>query len=413
MTTRPRHFARLIAIGLALCFAVLVAGLAAHLSLEGKLPLHSPRAWYFIYLALLIVLVLAFARYPRATMPLLSLLAIECGIGMGSATLYKYHWSVSSLFPRTEFTPARMRWHPLLQAVPAPSAPDAGAEVAIDHNAAGLRGRERTAEALRARTVIALFGGSTTYDPGVGEGETWPDLLEKQLGADRYAVLNHGVPAYTTVENLLQTAFYASAYGVVPRCAVYYIGWNDLRNSHVAHLDPGYADFHIPGQVDELQTRRLGGAYLSVSPALSLLMRLVVLAVDTTRPAPPPVGQASAAPDPALEAIYADHIRSISAINRARGTATIWIGQVMNRAELADNQFDTWFPFVEDKDMWALIVRLNAIARREAAALGDTYVDVPVDRFDRGDFIDLGHFTPRGSAKFASLVAPVIGAACN
>lgn len=410
---RPYRFERLIAIALALAFAVVIAGLAAHLSLEHKLPLRSPRGWYFIYLAALVVLVLALARFPKSTMPLLSLLALEVGIGFGSATLYKFHWSASSLFPRTEFGVSRMRWHPLLQAVPRPSPPDAREDVAINHNTAGLRGRERTPQELRARTVIALFGGSTTYDPGAGEGETWADMLEKQLGGDRYAVLNHGVPAYTTVENLLQTAFYEDSYGVTPRCAVYYSGWNDLRNSHVAGLDPGYADFHIPGQVDELQTRRVGGPYLSVSPALSLLLRLVVLAVDTAQPAPLPVGETSAAPDPALEAIYADHIRTLSAINRGRGVATIWIGQVMNRAELADNQFDTWIPFVEDKDVWALVVRLNAIARREAAALGDTYIDVPVDRFDRADFIDLGHFTPRGSAKFASLVAPGIGAACR
>lgn len=410
---RPYRFERLIAIALALAFATAIAGLALHLSLEQKLPLHSPRAWYFLYLGALVVLVLLLSRFPRATMPLLSLLALEVGIGFGSAALYKFHWSDSSLFPGTEFGGSRMRWHPLLQAVPAPSPPDPGSLAVVNHNSAGLRGRERTAEGLRARIVIALFGGSTTYDPGANEGESWPDLVEKKLGADRYAVLNHGVPAYTTVENLLQTAFYQNAYGVKPRCAVYYVGWNDVRNSHVRGLDPGYADFHIPNQVDELRTRRVGGTYVSISPALSFLLRLVVLAVDTSRPVPFPEGQASALPDPALEAIYADHLRSISAINRGRGVATVWIGQVMNHAELAENMLDTWIPFVEDKDLWALVERLNAIARREAAALGDTYVDVPVDAFDRADFVDLGHFTPQGSAKFAERVAPVLADVCR
>jgi hypothetical protein len=121
----------------------------------------------------------------------------------------------------------------------------------------------------------------------------------------------------------------------------------------------------------------------------------------------------SAAPDPRLESIYAEHVRAISAINRSRGIGTIWIGQLMNRAALAENRFDTWFPFVEDKDMWPLIERLNGILRREAAALGDSYIDVPVDRFTAEDFIDLGHFSPTGSAKFAGLVAPAIGTACR
>ncbi|MBS0540930.1 MAG: hypothetical protein JSR47_19360 [Proteobacteria bacterium] len=410
---RPYRFERLIAIALALAFALVIAGVAVHLSLQEKLPLYSPRGWYFLYLGALVVLVLALARWPKATLPLLSLLALEVGIGFGSAALYRNHWSDSSLFPRTAFAAFRMRWHPMLQAVPAPSPPDPDTLVVLNHNSAGLRGRERTADELRARTVIALFGGSTTYDPGASEGESWPDLVEQALGADRYAVLNHGVPAYTTVENLLQTAFYQNAYGVRPRCAVYYVGWNDVRNSHVRGLDPAYADFHLPNQVDELQTRRIGSPYLAVSPTLSFLMRLVVLAVDTSRPAPNPEGRVSALPDPALEAIYADHLRSISAINRGRGVATVWIGQVMNRAELAENRFDSWIPFVEDKDVWSLVARLNALAQREAAALGDTYIDIPVDRFDGGDFVDLGHFTPSGSRKFAAIVAPALAAACR
>lgn len=69
----------------------------------------------------------------------------------------------------------------------------------------------------------------------------------------------------------------------MPRCAVYYVGWNDIRNAHLKDLDPAYADFHLPSQVDSLQTRRIGGAHLSVSPLLTILARLLSSQVDTVQ----------------------------------------------------------------------------------------------------------------------------------
>ena len=100
---------------------------------------------------------------------------------------------------------------------------------------------------------MATFGGSTTYDIGAGEGDTWSDRLADALeqgDRGRFFVVNHGVPGYTTVEHLIQTAFYQTKFGKSPRCAIYYVGWNDLRNAHIPDLDPAYADFHLPSQVD-------------------------------------------------------------------------------------------------------------------------------------------------------------------
>ena len=134
------------------------------------------------------------------------------------------------------------------------------------------------------------------------------------------------------------------------------------------------------------------------------------------RPTPAvPAGPAPTAdPDPRLEEIYARNIATISALNRARGTRTLFVGQVMNVAMLAREDFsDSWIPFVKRKDMWPLIQRLNAIARVEAARLGDTYVDLPADRFDETDFLDIGHFSARGAARFAELLAPAIRAECG
>ena len=70
------------------------------------------------------------------------------------------------------------------------------------------------------------------------------------LGADRCAVINHGVPGYSSVEHVVQTAFYDHAFGRRPDCALYYVGWNDLRSAGLPHLDSGYADYHLRSQID-------------------------------------------------------------------------------------------------------------------------------------------------------------------
>ena len=81
-----------------------------------------------------------------------------------------------------------------------------------------------------------------------------------------------------------------------PRCSIYYIGWNDLRQQPCPQPRPGYADFHLPGQIDNLEARRLRQSYVSFSPTLMLARYLLVLGVDTVRPIDRPPGQTAAAP---------------------------------------------------------------------------------------------------------------------
>ena len=155
------------------------------------------------------------------------------------------------------------------------------------------------------------------------------------------------------------------------------------------------------------------GPRLSISPLFSLIGQRAWLAIDTVRPAPALSGPSNPAPDPAFEAIYVRNIRSISAINRERGILTLWTGQLLNRAALTADTTDGWVPFVHAKDEWPLIERLNGLVKREAAALGDIYVDVPIDGFQRTDFGDDGHFNPEGSLKFAAHLAPVVSQTCS
>jgi len=392
---------------------LVVAGVAAWLFGRGELHVSGPRTEYFLYVAALLALVLVVARWPRLSGTLLVLACVEFAWGLGS-------WALAppgspSLLPPATAEPARFQWHPLLQAVPAPGLAFTSATgLAIRHSSQGTRGRDPDPARLAANGVVATFGGSATYDIGNGEGDTWPERLDEALRGDGLIVVNHGVPGYTTAEHVLQTAFYPDRFGKAPRCAVYFVGWNDLRNAHIPNLDAGYADFHMPSQVDSLKVRRVGGSNVTISPLLTVLTRLVSAEVDTVRYAKDPYALPPVAgPDAAAAAIFERNIRSISALNRARGTPTIWVGQVVNAERLQGEGLYGWLPRVRDRDLPRLLKDSNALLERTARALGDTYVALPEEAFGPADFVDQGHFSAAGARRFAALLAPAVRQACR
>jgi hypothetical protein len=392
---------------------------AVHFWAAGGLTAGTPRAWYFVYMTGLVVLAAALAFRPRLAMALLLLALIEASLGLGSVALFKYH-----LIPKEVLLPANapgrafFSWHPLLQVQPDPTPPGQTSGQAAFINSARLRGKQRSTASLQNRTVVGVFGGSTTFDFSP-DGQTWTEELERLLGEDRFAVLNHGRGGYSTAEHVVQTAFYERAFGVTPHCALYYVGWNDVRGSHMRRLDPGYAHYHLRSQIDGFKARRLDGPALAFSPLSKLVARLLVLAVDTARPVGDAEGTISGAPDPELETIFARNIDTISAINRQRGIRTVWIGQVMNPtlgdrgSAWARDETSPWVPLVPNKDLLALIARLNDILKQRAAALGDVYVDVDSGRFGADDFVDHGHFTPAGGRKFAQQLVRAVATACG
>ncbi len=186
-------------------------------------------------------------------------------------------------------------------------------------------------------------------------------------------------------------------------------------------LDPGYADFHLPSQIDfqgaRYLGRRLGQFPNTVSPTLNFILgfaaRVLILTVDTARPVTAPTGALHADLDPAFVALYVQNIETISAINRQRGIRTLWVGQLLNRAALTSDKPYGWLPLIADKDLWPLMVKLNGVLGATAAKLGDSYIDVPIDDFTGADFFDQGHFTPSGATKFAAKIAPEVSATCR
>ena len=208
----------------------------------------------------------------------------------------------------------------------------------------------------------------------------------------------------------MQTAFYARHGDKFPVCAVYYIGWNDIRNLHIPNLDPGYADFHLLEQPTNLSLRNNRP---TVSPLLNMLISLVLYNYEKATPPPSyvPDGVDTAGEDEDLERIFTQNLQTIIAINKARGTKTFFIGQLLNLTRLRQmNPMgvfpNAWLPKVRNKDVWAVQEHYNALMKAYVEKHGATYIDVPINKFVDADFADEGHFTPQGSLKFSGYVAP-------
>lgn len=410
---RPYRFERTLAVLVSLVLGAFTVALVWRYGLAIAPVPGSPRSWYFAYLAFLLGLGIVCARWPRVTMIVLSLAAIEIGIGFGSVAMTRHDLADSDLMPSSAPRQVERVWHPLLQATNVPTSRTSHGKYHVDSQ--GLRGRERSPQELRDRTVVAVFGGSTTEDLAVADGETWPERLEGLLGKDRFAVLNHGATANSTVQIVIRTAFYQPAYGVPPDCAVYYVGGTDINSSHIRNLDPGFATYQTPLLVDALEARRVEHLLPQVSPLLRLLGRLAAFAFDTARAPPKPEGRVSAEPDPALEAIFLRNVRSISSINRERGIATLWIGEIFDFASLdrSGGRGGLWGTYLKVADLQALLSGLNGLLRREAEMLGDTYIVLDEKQFEAADFADGEHFSAKGAARFASLIAPRVAEVCR
>src|SRR5262245_11418665 len=192
----PRRMERLVVVAWAALLLILVVALMVVMVLAGEFGRHAPRQYYYLWLAGLIFVGLALAPKPGLAAIPLALAALDLGLGAGSLALERAGFGWVSMMPPQFNTTHDFRWHPLLQAEATPSFRRDLNGLVISHSSAGTRGRDWSPAELATRKVVATFGGSATYDLALGDGETWPEKLEQKLGADRWAVINRGMPGY-------------------------------------------------------------------------------------------------------------------------------------------------------------------------------------------------------------------------
>jgi hypothetical protein len=257
--------------------------------------------------------------------------------------------------------------------------------------------------------TVAVVGGSTTFGTKVVDSDSWPWLLQQQLG-DGYAVVNYGVPGYTTAENIIQMALLVPE--VQPQVVVFYEGWNDIRNYHW----PGFtADYYAHGmsQFENLIPLAIDRAtFLARAARYSFVMDLVNRAFGTTLRAAP--GPPSGEPDADVDRVYGRNLQTLKVLATRVGAAALFVPQVINDANFSKRgESRSWTPYVEDASMPSLMRQFNGIMAHTCAPgeRGCIFVEEPLHTaWDGNDFLDEGHLSRRGGEKLATILAARITA---
>lgn len=405
---KPYKFERAAAFLLALLGFLVIGAIGLQAVLQQDAVTWNKMAKFYAYLTGLFLVASLLAVKPKVSFLVLAFATCEVMLSLGLYGLSQTTGiRIVNMMPHLE-SYHRFDHHPLLVGIPKPNY--YSKTPYLKHDAEGRRqvAGAKKFEGLNVPS-INVYGGSTTYDVKIINGHTWVDHLQRAFGA-KARFYNYGVQGYSSVESLIQTAFYARHNNKYPACAVYYLGWNDIRNLHIPNLDPGYADFHLLGQPANLSLRNNRP---TVSPLFNMLISLILYHYETATPPPDywPDSIDTASIDENLEGIFTQNLQTIIAINKARGTKSFFIGQLLNRVRL--NQMNpygvfgnAWLPKVRNKDVWPVQEHYNALMKAFVEKQGAAYIDVPIGEFDDADFADEGHFSPQGAEKFSALVAP-------
>jgi lysophospholipase L1-like esterase len=408
-SARMRHFLRCAAI--ALILATTAATITSFVIYRQKAAMaasgHNPYAgiqqwaaviYYFVWL---VVNLLALAATFQRRWPLLAYYILLAVAMEGCAFVFFYVSHRQFFVPTAPALLERFEAHPILVARPHPG--DLG--IGITHDSEHRRTTVNDGKIVNPRTIY-VFGGSTAYDTGNVDADTWPSRLSALLGP-HFAVENYGVPAYSSLEGMLQSLFVFRDHP--PACAVYYEGWNDLRNAHVRDLRSDFSNTELPHIVAFLQPSG-GKGFLATNSVFFALLDSVI----HPRPVENQVaGTLSSDPDPRLSKIYRDNMELIATIALQFHVRPIFVPQILNYARLT-GEHPGDLPFIKEKDEQALMTDLNQQLAGAAAASGADFLPAPLlVSWSNEDFADDGHFNAAGARKFAGAIAEDLRGLCQ
>tara|TARA_B100000767_G_C19756827_1_gene533303 strand:- start:1361 stop:2599 length:1239 start_codon:yes stop_codon:yes gene_type:complete len=357
---------------------------------------------YYIYLFSLSFLVLIFIRRRIYNYFFLITLILELLFGLMPIALDKLGITDMQWFvPRAQFE-TKFEFHPMLGAIPLS---EYSSEEA-NHSKKSVRKNKNKFD--QSKDHIAIFGGSTTYDIGIYDEDTWVSIIDELLPS--YSVSNNGVPGYSSAEHVIQTAFYPDRAGKMPICNVYLMGWNDIRSFGIKDLDSGYANFHLLSQYGNLKIRR---SLNTPSPILNVLLMNF-----GANELPLPMEEGELNKDitstDMMFTFAARNIENIVAINKERNINSLFIAQILNKSMLEKNDdIFGWVPYVKNSNLWPLQKRFNNMVNKISKEKEFFYYSPNEDFFTDQDFLDHGHFSKEGAVKFANLVLPKIKQSCN
>lgn len=253
---------------------------------------------------------------------------------------------------------------------------------------------------------IGVFGGSTTFGTGVTDKDSWPALLQKELG-NQYAIINYGVPGYSTAENVVQMALIAPE--KQPHIVVFYEGWNDIRNYHTQELGADYyghgikqyESLNIPNasRLKDIFKNTFSTVWFTdwISRKIKNKQKLTVNTFEE--------------PDHFVDKIYLRNLKTLKMLSNNIEARPIFIPQVLNYKEFNERKEITpWSKHIKNKAMSSLMNRFNTYMNELCFDEEEGMVlnDVLEQNWDSIDFVDEGHFSKSGGEKFSQIVAHYI-----
>ena len=270
--------------------------------------------------------------------------------------------------------------------------------------------------------VLAL-GGSSTFDLGKTDAETWPALLEKCLGTlrgRRVEVVNAGTPGWSSWQSRRLLAGRLASWDV-DLILVDHV-FNDLLTFRFADRAAIIEAWRVNARANEVSPwaheRPVADALSALLPRTVDRVRLALVRRDRAASHAEFVktwrGQPRAI-SPAGPAFYEENLEALARLAAARGVPLALIAEptlvgpdmsAEEHARLAD-----WvqLPQAEHRRAWELAWSIGRRVAERHAGEGAFFVDAPARLPpERALFADEVHLTAAGSERLAAVVAEAV-----
>ena len=107
-----------------------------------------------------------------------------------------------------------------------------------------------------------------------------------------------------------------------------------------------------------------------------------------------------------LAGILAENVKLTADIGKHFGVKAIFVPQILNYDWLELHYSSSWWPFIPAKAVRPLMGEMNRDLEQAAKEAGALFLGAPLSvDWKATDFLDEGHFSAAGSAKFAASLA--------
>lgn len=253
---------------------------------------------------------------------------------------------------------------------------------------------------------IVCLGGSTTFGTGITDEKNWPYVLQQKLGVD-YKLSNLGVPGYSSLEAIIQLSTIVPE--LEPDIIIIYQGWNDIKNYHQESSPKDYFD-HGTRQSHNLKVDR------KASITDYSFFFFLAKKIRTKMIKDPKKEHFKYTTDQSIDSVYVRNLKTIHLLSSKLGARQIFVPQVLNLEWFEQNkgQPNLWTPTIPNEEFPRLMQQFNALMTEALSSSSDPSDLITVDsiqqahNWTKNDFVDEGHFSDQGAAKFANIMYQLI-----